>query len=309
MRGHLTKKGERWYAVVSLKATANRKRRQRWIRLNARTKRGAETGLAKIVVQVEDRGLPENTKTTIAAHLDYWFGISAPKFSGKTRQRFAAIIGSYLKPTLGEIQLSKLSTQLVDEAYADWEKTGNKTEGLRKNGSKWRSAAAGTGLSPASIHAIHHVLHAALEFAVAKDLILKNVAAKAELPDLEHREMAVLNEQEVAQLLEAAYGSHLYVPVFLAVNTAVRRGELLGLRWADVDFERRQLTVRRSLEELKGALSFKSPKTDEARSIRLDDYTTALLKKHRAEQIELRLGLGLGHSGSDLVFAGPRGEP
>ena len=103
--------------------------------------------------------------------------------------------------------------------------------------------------------------------------------------------------------MRAAEGTTLYIPVLVAVTTGVRRGELLGLRWSDLDLKAGTLTVNQSLERIKGKVTFKAPKTKTSRrSIALPAVTVQALQEYRAAQAEQRLKLGLGRDSRGLVF-------
>jgi integrase len=111
-------------------------------------------------------------------------------------------------------------------------------------------------------------------------------------------------------LINAAKGVGLYVPVLVAVTTGMRRGELLALRWSDIDLRAGALTVNQSIERIKGRVEFKSPKTRTSRrTITLPAITVGALRKHYRVQLEERLKLGLGRDPRGLVFARPDGQP
>ena len=112
----------------------------------------------------------------------------------------------------------------------------------------------------------------------------------------------------IAEVTTKLRGRSIYPVVVLALATGMRRGELLGLRWADVDLDGAKLRVERSLEETTaGGLRFKAPKTKRGRRlITLPPRTVELLRAHRKQQLELRLALGLGKMGAEaLVFPTP----
>ena len=122
------------------------------------------------------------------------------------------------------------------------------------------------------------------------------------------REIVILTKPEIATLLHAAEGTSLYLIVLVGVTTGMRRGEILGLRWPDLDLNGGSLTVNRSLERLKGKTAFKSPKTTGSRrTITLPDLTVEALVRHRTVQAEERLRNGLGKP--DLVFSHGDGSP
>lgn len=122
------------------------------------------------------------------------------------------------------------------------------------------------------------------------------------------REIKILTKAEIVTLLRAAKGTPLYVPILVGVTTGVRRGELFGLRWSDIDLAKARLTVNRSLERINRKTVFKPPKTKTSRRvITLAAQTIEALKQHRIAQASERLRLGLGKP--ELVFTRADGEP
>ena len=123
--------------------------------------------------------------------------------------------------------------------------------------------------------------------------------------------MVALDENQTAVLIENVKGTALYIPVLLAVTTGMRRGEVLGLRWCDLDLDRGTLSVSQILEKTrKSGLCFKQPKTPKSRRvISLPSITVDALRKHRAEQARLYLSLGIGWDDSGLVCTKKVGEP
>jgi integrase len=156
----------------------------------------------------------------------------------------------------------------------------------------------------------HRVLRKALKHAVKWHLLIRNPADAADPPRAEHREMSTLDEEGVATLFEAVRGTRLEVPVMLAVTTGLRRGELLGLRWRDVDLEKGTLAVRQSIEQTKDGLAFKEPKTRRGRRVvALPNVTVEALRRHRSEQAKRRLALGSPYKDQGLVLTRLDGRP
>jgi integrase len=116
---------------------------------------------------------------------------------------------------------------------------------------------------------------------------------------------------QIAAVLDALKGSRLYPVASLALATGMRRGELLALRWCNVELDRSVLKVEHSLEQTKAGLRFKGPKSKHGRrSISLPPSAVAMLNKHRREQLEIRMALGMGKPDADaLVFCNHHGEP
>jgi integrase len=143
-------------------------------------------------------------------------------------------------------------------------------------------------------------------------LVGRNVAENVgdELPRVERHEMTTLTEDQVVRLEVAARGTELDVPILVAIDSGARRGELLALRWSDVDFENQRIVIRRSLEQTQeGGLRFKEPKSGKVRVNALSEDTVAALRRHRAKQNERRLLMGRSYTDNDLVFPRADGAP
>ena len=198
-------------------------------------------------------------------------------------------------PKLGHIELMKLSPVQIDRFYAESLKSG-------------RADGKG-GLSLRSVLHHHRVLSQALQRAVKWRLLRQNPAHAAEPPKPPNKEFRTLDGKETAALLEAAEGLHLYPPIMLAVTTGLRRGEVVGLKWSDIDLEEPALRVRRTVGQVNGIISIKPPKTGKSRrTVVLLDMTVRELKKHRLSQKKARLQLGPGYNKDGWVFPTPIGE-
>jgi integrase len=128
-------------------------------------------------------------------------------------------------------------------------------------------------------------------------------------PRVIRKRVEVLSEAELATLLGHLEGAPLYTPVLVAAYTGLRRAEVLGLRWADLDFNKGALAVTQQVEVISGKLHVKAPKTDNSRRIvTLPAGLVPELKAHRKRQAELRLQLGLSKDAKDLVFTEPTGQ-
>jgi integrase len=170
----------------------------------------------------------------------------------------------------------------------------------------------GGALAARTVGHAHRVLHKALAQAAATEIITRNVAAIVAPPKVESTEIEILSAGQVADVLKRLEGMPIYPIVAVALATGMRRGEILALRWQDIDLEADRLRVEQSLEQTKaGGLRFKSPKTRAGRrSIALPPQTVAVLRDHRRRQLELRLALGAGKLPADaLVFARYDGSP
>ena len=154
------------------------------------------------------------------------------------------------------------------------------------------------GLGPRTIGHLHRVPHKALRVAVEWSLLARNPAAVARPPKVQAREIEIITIEQAQKILQCLRGRTLYPIIALALATGMRRGELLALRWGDVDLDAGRIQVECSLEQTKAGLRFKEPKTKHGRrSIKIPPSVVAELKAHWTQQQAQRLKLGLGRAG------------
>jgi integrase len=260
-------------------------------------KRDAQRELRAILTAIDGGAYVDPTKLTVAEWLRQWLDEAQHSVARKTLERYREIVELHLIPALGAIPLAKLQAASIQSYYAQALASG------RRDG-------AG-GLSAQTV--VHHdrVLNVALKRARSLRLITGNPVEDVSRPKVKHREIEVLEPAEAAALLAVARGTRMFPIIFLALATGLRRGEVLGLRWSDVDLTRRTLTVAQSLEQTaSGGLRFKSPKTKRSRrTIALSPALVEELQTHRAKQAADRLALGLGRDPAGLVFTGIDGDP
>ena len=147
--------------------------------------------------------------------------------SATAAERYTEIVNNFLAPALGNLQLAKLNQSHIQDAYNGWA-SGGRLDGK-----------AG-GLAPRTRRHLHRILSAALARAVENQLIARNSCDvfRKRLLKVERREMATLSAEQSARLLEAVRHSHIYWPVLIALATGARRGEVLAIRWRNVDLDR-----------------------------------------------------------------------
>lgn len=168
----------------------------------------------------------------------------------------------------------------------------------------------GKRLSAAMVRQIHRLLHSALNHAVRLQLISRNPCDAVELPKVVRGETDYWTPDEVAQFLEGIKGDRLYALFYLALSTGLRRGELMGLRWEDIDFERRCLSVKQERVRGEKGSIFKEPKTKySVRPIALSQKTIEVLKKHKVQQAREKLVMGDSYHDFGLVFTNVDGSP
>src|SRR5215216_4715188 len=246
-----------------------------------------------------DRGIVFDADSLKAAEwLDSWLSdclkplVDAGKMAHSTFVRYEGIVDKHLKPALGHRKLKNLTRAEVRRLYAEKGKT----------------------LSPRSVDYIHVTLQKALSQAVRDDLIPRNVAAGERPRNSRQRsveEAKALSPTQVKALLMAAKRQRNEALYVMAVHTGLRRGELLGLKWTDIDLDARspKLSVRRSLKVTEDGLDFGPPKNKGSRrSVPLNETATAALRAHKARQSAEILAAPLWQD-IGLVFPNRVGKP
>src|SRR4051812_215055 len=191
-----------------------------------------------------------------------WLPMVRTQLKASTIDSYERILKLHLLPRLGALPLSMLTPRMITSVYIDLLESGR--------------AGCKSGLSAKTVANVHLVLHKALADAVDDDLIVVNPASRAKAPrpgTTSSRELRFWEPKELAQFLGSATGSDLEALWRLAAMTGMRRGELLGLRWFDLDFDRARLSVRRNLVSVAYKLVETTPKNKQARVIDLDTAT------------------------------------
>ncbi len=323
MPGFIAKKRGRFYPVVDL-GQVDGTRKLKW-HAACRTKGEAKTALNKLLTQRAEGVYVEPSKLTVKAYLEKWLTEGAkPQVAAKTLERYREILDDYVIPTLGGRPLAKLTPLEVQALYRQLEESGRRRRKTRAPKVPKRGKAKAEarpeptpetppepkGLSAMTVLHVHQVFHAALARAVRWNLVVRNVADAVEPPRPTRTEMAALDEAQVSALLAASAGHPLHVPLVLAVLTGLRRGELFGLKWGDLDLDAGTLTVRRSLEKTKAGVAFKEPKTTKSRRVvTLPALAVSTLRRYRAEQAERHLAVGRRLGPESLVFLTLEGTP
>ena len=258
------------------------------------TKKDAEAELARLLNDAHKGTLIDPSKVTVADYLRSWLD-GQTDLSPVSVERYKDIVERQTIPIIGEIELQKLKPIHI----RDWLSGMLKRGGCRGDGT----------LSARSVNHALRVIRTALAAAVKLELLSRNVAAIVDAPKVEVDEIEILDAGQIATVLDALRGSRLHPIASLALASGCRRGELLALRWSDID--RAVLKVERSLEQTRAGLRFKGPKSKNGRrSISLPPFAVTMLDAHRREQLELRMKLGMGKPKLDaLVFCNHDGEP
>jgi integrase len=264
------------------------------------SKAAARAYLTNKVNSVQTGEYVETIKLTFGDYLTgQWLPIMRRSIRPSTWDSYERMLKLHIIPRLGGVQLQNLTHQDLDDLYTDLLNTG------RADGSG--------GLSPKTVRYIHNTVHKALKDAQRKQLIYRNVAESADPPRVGHsgsESMRTWTAEQVRTFLDGLSGHRLLAAYTLAATTGMRRGEVLGLRWRDVDFEARRLAVRQTVISINYKVTFGTPKTARGRRlIAVDASTVAALQTHRGQQDEEMAALGGAYQNLDLVFPKLDGTP
>lgn len=265
----LTKRGQKngkdvWTAVLRLPRASNGVRRQRRFTFVG-NKKDAEKALITEFAAIGNGTFVTPDRTTLGQYLADWLVSSRSTFAGKTWERFEGIARVHVIPRLGDVSLQRLTAIHLTKAYAEWRESG---------------------LSGQTVIHHHRLLHRVLAQALREGRVRQNVAAIADKPKATRREMRFLSTDEIARVFDAAEETRFSPLIPIALATGARRGELLGLKWDDVDLARGTVAVRQSLEQTKRGVAEKTPKSGKSRVIALSAGAIETLRRHRIAEVD-----------------------
>lgn len=305
MQGHIHKrvrtdrKGKErtlWYVVIDVGVDETGRRRQKW-HGSFRTRKDAEIARAKLVDDLHTGSYVVPARTTLSEWItDSWLPMTAARVKPSTLHSYRRNLEIHVLPVLGGKTLQHITPTMLNALYAQLASD----DGARDP------------LSAKTISYIHTIIHKALADAVDTDLIARNAADRAKPPRPSRRSSTRIQSWDADELrafLAHVASARLEAVWRLAAMTGMRRGEVLGLRWADVDLDNARLSVRQTVIAVGYDVVTSTPKSHSARVINLDDETVTKLREHRERQDAERVEWGLDYQEADLVVAKENGEP
>jgi integrase len=293
MKGHIFERPKgsgRWAIVIDLPREPGERRKQKWITVQG-TKRQAQIELHKLIAAKDT--LPDAGKVTLGEYLDRW--VDEQRVGNRALERYRDVIRKNVIPALGGIALAKLTSDQISAHYTKQLANG------RRDGSG--------GLSPASVRYQHVLLGKALRNAVTRGLLVRNPMDAVEPPHIDKAPMRTLDLDQAAKVLEDARPTRLFIPVLLALTCGLRRGEIVALRWRNVDLDEAKVTVVESMEQTQDTVRLKRPKSGRGRVIDLPTLAVAELRKHRKQQESELEMLEERVTPESFVYAREDGEP
>jgi integrase len=323
MTGHIRRRGERSWEIKFELGTdpLTQKRLTRYHSFKG-TKKDAEAELIRLKAAANKGEYVDPSKLSLGEFLNRWESWAAGQVSPKTYERYSELLKLYVRPRLGAARLQRLRAVNFAELYGDLQKP---------------KGAGGAGLAPRTVGHVHCLLKRIMSHALKWSLTTSNPVASADPPPVQRPEVEILGPLQIKTIVQGLKTHPLYPIAVLGLATGMRRGELVALRWMDVDLDGGRIRVEQSLEQTKPSravssspspdetsvaksasrarakpvLRFKTPKTKAGRrSITIPSSIVTELRTHWRRQQEERLALGLGKaSDDDLVFARYDGSP
>ncbi len=293
-RGYIEQRASGSYRAVVYAGTDPLTGKPRYLRASAATWDDAERELTRLLGDLDQERHPK-TNITVGQALDQWLDVA--DLAETTRDRYLDLIRLYIRPTFGNLPAAKLDAELLERFYARLQRCRELCNGQRR-GHSCRPLASST------VRQMHVIISSAFNRAVRWQHLSINKAALAAAPAPSRPRPDPPSPEEAARLLSAAWADPDWgLLLWLTMITGRRRGEVCGLRWRHVDFERGQLIVERNIVQPRKTLIEKYTKSGTQPRLALDPNTLVLLAEHRERVIERCKALSCKLSPDAYVFS------
>ena len=296
MRGHVAKKGKNYYAVVYEGIDPGTgKERHRWHAAGPR-RSDADRLVNELVKRRHQGAETTSDRATLGAYLtDRWLPIQESRLRPSTYLSYASTVRLHVVPYIGRIRLDKLQAGDLDSLYLQLLRDGNR-----------RGKSPG-GLDPTSVRYVHRILNKALADAHRKGAVSRNVAGLADPPKRESigtkSKIQVWDAPDLRRFLISTVNHRHHTLWLVAAKTGMRRGEIMGLRWHDIDFENSTISIRRALVVVGWKIHVSDVKTASGRrTIDIDIRTAEALRDLKTAQEKVSSERGELFDNRGLVF-------
>lgn len=281
------RRGKKWLRKLDAPSDDG-KRKQRWV--TADTRRELDAKVNQIISSIHTGTYVPQSKVTVADMLDRWIESVETQVRPVTLRGYRSNVRK-LKKAIGSIKVTELRPEHLTKAYAG-------------------AMASGTVSAYVAVN-MHRVISQALSHAVRLNLVQRNVAMVVKPPRPKKRETATLTPDDVARLLDKAQGSEIQPLIVLTLATGLRRSEVCGLQWRDIDLDAAELRVERGLHVLKGGeVVYEAPKSSTSRRVvALPPSACIALRAHRESMEALAVDLGAELQPETPVFMRFDGSP
>jgi len=285
-----------WWGRVTIGTDADGKQKRK--AFYGKTRQEVKTKMTTALNNLQEGTYAEPSKITVEKWIDIWlFEYKKYDIKSTTFVNYVARVQNHIKPTLGHYKLNELRPDIIQKAINE---------------------LTARGLAPETVKGTYNVIHGCLRQAVRNGLIVRNMATDIVLPKIVKGKVKVFTPEQQKAFIEKAKETYLGEIFIFDLGTGLRLGELLALKWEDVNYTEEIIRVTRNLtvirdyddEDSQWYKEFGTPKTESSiRSIPLLSDLIVLLKKVHKEQLENRLKAGNAWEDNDLVFSTKRGKP
>ncbi len=247
--------------------------------------------LQKTLAQAGKIDFTKTGKYTVGAWMEVWFeNVAKIKVRASSHQTYRGYIDHHIAPNIGDLPLEKLTTMDLQKFYR---KLLTKGRVERKEAEKQPK-----GLSAKTVRNINQVISSAIDFAVAQKIIPENPCKAVALPKVEHKEMQTIPAEQLQAFLQEAKATGVYEMYYIELATGLRRGELLGLKWTDIDWKNGIIKVRRQVARVDGQIVEAPLKTKNSyRAVTISQQAIEVLKQQKEK------------TNDQYVFPSPNGGP
>ncbi|KYG28132.1 tyrosine-type recombinase/integrase [Alkalihalobacillus trypoxylicola] len=295
MKGYFRKRGNSWSFTIDVGRDPETGKRKQKTQSGFKTKKEAQSACASLIDKINKGYSFDNHNVTVGQFIDHWLEhVAKRKVTERTLLNYTRALDRRIRPYIGTLKLTELKLH---------------------HGQKLVTEFLEEGKSERYIEYTFTLFRGSLNFAVKTDILQKNPLEHLELPRPRQTKKTTWSAEEIKRFMIFSKTENPYymVPLLIAARTGMRRGEVLGLRWDKVDFERKKITVEYSLTFNEPTKQFimVSPKTKSSyRQISIDDDLTNELKRHRKRQLEMKMLLGADYDDSwNLVCCSTNGRP
>jgi integrase len=315
----IEKRGKKYKVYWDVGDGDNRKRRVE----SFDTSEDASNFRKKIDYQQSIGIIFDPVKMTVGEYLDHWLEIHKIKLAPKTYASYRCEIENHIKPHLGHIKLLRLTPMQLQNYYTVLQKEGKANILYRKlekedldprarkraeKRLKKMTEEGKAGLSGTTVNYHHRIIHKALKQAYKWQMVGQNVADAVETPKKNPTEIEYMKKHQVHHFINAIKGNYDYPVILAAIYTGMRQGELLGLRWQDVDLEAGIIYIQQQAQYLPDqGFYFKDPKQNSKRRIPVPLPLNSALRQVKKEQERYKTIYGEEYKKLDLVFCAPDG--
>ena len=289
MAGSIRKRNGNWLVIMEIGKTPDGKRLRKYT--SVKTRKEAEQILAEHDHQVNIGTFVQPDHMLYADFLEHWMEHYVDKnCEATTKAGYEVVIRNYIAPYLGRIPLQKLAPIHIQSYY--------------------KHLMDERKLSPNTVYRHHANIRKSLDYALKKQLVIRNAADAVDLPKKKKFEGSYYTVEQLNVLLKKVKGSEIEVPVNLAAYLGLRRGEIGGLKWKHVDMENRTIHIQEVSARLYKGVITKTPKNETSiRTLYMHDDLFELLERHKMKQEEYRKLLGREYKVTDYVCTKLDGEP